>query len=91
MIKNPIDIVFDKQMNNLEEPTWLQKKRKQALKNYDERRLPRVKWVVNESNKIIKLAASGNSLIGRLLRNMLIRKKGPANVVGWRKLMEESY
>ena len=58
-----------------------------ALQQYAERRRSRVSWTVKESNKIIKLAGLGQSPIGRLLRNSIIRIKGPANVVGWKKLL----
>ncbi len=58
-----------------------------TLKQFSDARLPRVKWVIDESNRIIRMAAKGSGLIGRLLRNAMIRRKGPANVAGWRKLL----
>lgn len=61
----------------------------EALKHYQQQRTARVTWTVNESNKIIKLAGLGRSPIGRFIRNTMIRVKGPANVVGWRKLLNE--
>ncbi|WP_157592810.1 FAD-dependent monooxygenase [Pseudoalteromonas citrea] len=60
-----------------------------ALANYQQARSARVAWTVQESNKIIKLAGLGQSVLGRLVRNFIIRRKGPANVVGWRKLLAE--
>ncbi|MBJ7555496.1 FAD-dependent monooxygenase [Marinomonas spartinae] len=60
-----------------------------ALKQYQQKRADRVTWTVKESNKIIKLAGLGRSPIGRFIRNTIIRLKGPANVVGWRKLLTE--
>lgn len=60
-----------------------------ALDNYKKIRSERVALVVNESNKIIKLATLGRSPIGRLIRNNMIRLKGPANVVSWCKLLKE--
>ncbi|MBL1268051.1 MAG: FAD-dependent monooxygenase [Halomonas sp.] len=60
-----------------------------ALKKYQQQRVERVTWTVSESNKIIKLAGLGRSPIGRFIRNTMIRVKGPANVVGWRKLLTE--
>lgn len=62
----------------------------QALLDFEQNRLPRVQWVVSESNRIIRLANKGNSWLGRLIRNFIIRKNGPANVVAWRKLLSES-
>ncbi|TMO68785.1 monooxygenase [Pseudoalteromonas aurantia] len=61
----------------------------QVLANYQQARSARVAWTVQESNKIIKLARLGQSFIGRLVRNFIIRRTGPANVVGWRKLLAE--
>ncbi|TKG06068.1 FAD-dependent monooxygenase [Vibrio sp. F13] len=60
-----------------------------ALEEYKEKRKRRISWVVKESNKLIKLAGLGRSSIGRFVRNSIIRLKGPANVVGWRKLLRE--
>jgi 2-polyprenyl-6-methoxyphenol hydroxylase-like FAD-dependent oxidoreductase len=58
-----------------------------ALQSYRAERAERVAWCVKESNKIIKLAGMGRSPLGRFVRNSIIRLKGPANVVGWRKLL----
>ena len=60
-----------------------------TLSKFEKIRKPRIEWVLKESNKIIELASMGNYYLGRLLRNFIIRKKGPANVSGWRKLMSE--
>lgn len=59
------------------------------LPRFKRERSDRIYWVVDESNKVIRLASKGRSFIGRLIRNMLVRKMGPANVAGWRKLMSE--
>ena len=61
----------------------------EALEAYKTERAERISWTVSESNKIIKLAGLGRSPIGRFIRNSIIRLKGPANVVGWRKLLNE--
>lgn len=61
----------------------------EAIRNYQTKRQSRIEWVINESNHIIDLAAKGKYLPGRLIRNFLIRKNGPANVAGWRKLLTE--
>lgn len=61
----------------------------QALVQFESNRLTRIKWVVDESNKIIKLAGIGRFAIGRFLRNLKIKKGGPANVIGWKKLLSE--
>ncbi|MGJ8691675.1 MAG: FAD-dependent monooxygenase [Thalassotalea sp.] len=60
-----------------------------ALSVFSGERLARINYVVNESNKIIKLAGLGRFTLGRLIRNFKIRCQGPANVVGWRKLLTE--
>lgn len=60
-----------------------------TLSKFEKIRKPRIEWVLKESNQIIKLASMGNYYLGRLLRNFIIRKKGPVNVSGWRKLMSE--
>ena len=49
----------------------------------------RIKWVVSESNNIIQRAIRGNSILGCILRNSFIRIKGPANMVAWKKLLNE--
>lgn len=62
---------------------------KDALALYKEKRLPRINWVVGESKRIIQLASKGKHLLGRVVRNLLIRKNGPVNVAGWKKLLQE--
>ena len=61
----------------------------EALAKFELKRAKRIAWTVKESNKIIKLAAMGRSPIGRWIRNYMIRKKGPANVAGWIKLLND--
>lgn len=61
----------------------------EALQEFTVLRQKRVDWVVEESNKIIRLASTGKSWIGRIIRNMMIRVKGPANVAGWKRLMSQ--
>ncbi|HIC44106.1 MAG TPA: hypothetical protein EYO73_07390 [Sulfurimonas sp.] len=61
----------------------------EALQEFTVLRQKRVDWVVDESNKIIRLASTGRSWIGRIIRNMMIRYKGPANVAGWIYLMSQ--
>ena len=38
-------------------------------------------------NRIIKLAEKGRYVIGRIIRNFIIRKGDPANVVAWKKIV----
>ncbi|RCU52822.1 monooxygenase [Corallincola holothuriorum] len=61
----------------------------QALPRYQQHREKRVQWVVNESNRIIKLANKGRFFPGRLIRNMMLRSKGPANMIGWQRLLQD--
>ena len=60
-----------------------------ALADFKSIRLKEVSWIVNESNKIIRLAKLGSSRFGRFIRNVLIRMQGPQNVKAWRKLMTD--
>jgi len=61
----------------------------QVLSLFKEKRLARISWVIDESNKVIKLAELGKSFFGRILRNTIVRFTGPQNVKGWRKLMSD--
>lgn len=58
-----------------------------VMSKFKMQRAQRIFWVVDESNKVIRLASKGQGLLGRVIRNMMVRKMGPANVAGWRKLM----
>ncbi|MPY23928.1 FAD-dependent monooxygenase [Shewanella sp. YLB-07] len=60
---------------------------KTLLPEFKAQRLAQISWVIDESNRVIHLAGKGRSFIGRVIRNMVIRKTGPANVNGWRKLL----
>ena len=42
-----------------------------------------------ESNRIIKLAEKGKYFLGRIIRNIIVRKSEPANVVAWKKIADE--
>ncbi|WP_394390787.1 FAD-dependent monooxygenase [Shewanella woodyi] len=55
---------------------------------FKQQRLERISWVIDESNRIIKLASKGRTFLGRVIRNFVVRKGGPANVNGWRKLLQ---
>ncbi len=59
----------------------------QALAQFKQNRQDRIHWVIEQSNKIIELAGIGKTAPGRWLRNRMIRKQGPANVNGWKKLL----
>lgn len=62
-----------------------------ALAEFKLLRAERIYWVVEESNRVIRLASKGRSFVGRVLRNMMVRKLGPANVQGWRKLLSDNH
>jgi hypothetical protein len=53
-----------------------------VLSEFKTQRLNRIAWAVDESNRVIRLASKGRSLIGRVLRDFIVRKQGPANVAG---------
>lgn len=61
-----------------------------ALQMYHEQRFPRVRWIVEESNRLVELANKGKSWPGRLIRNTLLRQHGPANVAAWRRILSDS-
>lgn len=63
----------------------------EALERYNTLRLSEIKWIIDDSNKVIRMAEKGKSLIGRIVRNYIIRKKGPLNVLGWKKILELYY
>jgi len=62
-----------------------------ALQQFKTIRMPQIRWVVEESNHIMKLGLRGKYWWGRALRNFTVRKSGPANVKGWRTLMDRFY
>lgn len=62
-----------------------------ALRQYTHERLPQFRWVVKQSNQIMKLGKLGKYWLGRVLRNYKVRHQGPANVVGWRQLLRGEY
>jgi len=57
------------------------------LHQFKTQRLEHINWVMEQSNKAIKLAEIGKTPLGRLVRNVILRITGPTNVSGWRKLM----
>jgi 2-polyprenyl-6-methoxyphenol hydroxylase-like FAD-dependent oxidoreductase len=59
----------------------------ELLAKFKVARLERITWVVEHSNQVIHLADKGKSFFGRLVRNFIVRKGGPPNVAGWRKLL----
>lgn len=58
----------------------------QAISSYQDIRSPRVEWIVKSSDGPIKMMKKMRNPIGAFLRNMMIKKKGPLNVHGWRYL-----
>jgi len=60
-----------------------------ALTHFKERRLKRIDWIINESNRVIKLAEKGKYFLGRIIRNIIVRKSEPTNVVAWKKIADE--
>lgn len=58
-----------------------------ALKHYHTLRYPRVNWIVRSSDGPIKLFIKTNSRLAVMMRNVLIRYKGPLNVLGWKHLL----
>ncbi len=60
---------------------------REALKYYQKLRSARVNWIVKTSDDGIKSFIKVNSKWSLLARNLLIMKKGPLNVAGWRHLL----
>jgi len=58
-----------------------------TLSEYKKLRLERIDWVINESNKTIKLAELGKYKVGRFIRNAIVKLTGPTNVQAWKKLI----
>ncbi len=58
-----------------------------ALQMYNEERLPRVRWVMDEAIRQNEILMKSKSWPGRLIRNTLLRQNGPAEVAAWRKLL----
>ena len=58
MFKNPINVVFDKLTQQLNEPEWLQNKRQQALQSFQAKGLPTRKselWKYTDAKKLERL------------------------------------
>ena len=60
-----------------------------AILEYQRIRAPRVEWVVKTSDDPIKKLKMTANPIGATIRNMMIRRKGPLNVQGWKQLAVE--
>lgn len=63
---------------------------KEALLRYEAIRKARVDWIVKTSDDAIKSFVRGGSKWSEMLRNLVIRQKGPLNVLGWRQLLLHS-
>lgn len=60
---------------------------KKALELYQTHRTERVNWIVKTSDDSIKSFVKINSSFAAMLRNLFIKRKGPLNVLGWKKLL----
>lgn len=58
----------------------------QAIAEYQRIRAPRVDWVVKTSDGPIRMMKLMDNPIGAFVRDGIVRKKGPLNADGWRKL-----
>lgn len=58
-----------------------------ALQLYQMKRIERVSWVVKTSDDSIKAFVKINSALAAMIRNLMIKRKGPLNVLGWKKLL----
>lgn len=57
-----------------------------AIVEYQRIRAPLVEWVVKTSDDPIKMMKMMDNPVGAFVRNMMIRRKGPLNVHGWKQL-----
>ncbi|MCH9757197.1 MAG: FAD-dependent monooxygenase [Gammaproteobacteria bacterium] len=60
---------------------------REAFKHYQTLRYQRVNWIVKTSDDGIKSFVKINSRWSLMARNLLIKKKGPLNVLGWKHLL----
>lgn len=58
---------------------------------YKLRREEKNTWVLNTSDAPLKKIKATQSFLGSMLRNTMVRKLGPLNVHGWKKLAEDSF
>jgi 2-polyprenyl-6-methoxyphenol hydroxylase-like FAD-dependent oxidoreductase len=58
-----------------------------ALELYQAKRTERVNWVVKTSDDSIKAFVKINSSLAAMIRNLVIKRKGPLNVLGWKQLL----
>jgi len=58
----------------------------QALEKYQARREARIRWVVQYSDGPLPHLLKMESRMGRALRYLMIKSRGPLNVYGWKKL-----
>jgi len=58
-----------------------------ALAYYEHYRKERVDWIVQASDRPMKTLVKMHALPAIIARNLFIRRKGPLNVQGWRKLL----
>lgn len=61
----------------------------EAFEKYENARKQRVSWIITASDGPIKKIAGKSSPLFIMMRNLLIRCKGPLNVLGWKKLLAE--
>lgn len=57
-----------------------------ALESYQARREARIRWIVQYSDGPLPHMLKMESSIGRLIRYLMIKARGPLNVYGWKKL-----
>ena len=58
----------------------------EAILGYQRIRAPKVEWVLSTSDNPIKKIKVTNNPIAAFVRNMIIRRIGPLNARGWKKL-----
>ncbi|MBL4660219.1 MAG: SufD family Fe-S cluster assembly protein [Alcanivoracaceae bacterium] len=89
MFKNPIDSLFEKLTNRLDEPVWLQKKRRQAFKNFQDLGLPTRKselWKYTDVKRLERLpdvtdVAEGNEHFVFTIEGGLPKETTMSNII----------
>tara|TARA_Y100000389_G_C17468970_1_gene528461 strand:- start:2560 stop:3708 length:1149 start_codon:yes stop_codon:yes gene_type:complete len=62
-----------------------------ALSSFKSKRLKKIDWIINESNRLVQLAKKGKYLLGRIIRNIIVKKGEPANVTAWKKIANDEF
>lgn len=63
----------------------------EALEKHKQFRYPRISWIVEHSDQPIARLSNNPSRIKAFARDLLISRKGPLNVRGWKQLFKHDF